>query len=89
MDINWKIRFKNPLFFIQTFGAIILPVLVYYNIQFSDITTWDTLFYYTLEALKNPFVVGNIVFAIFNAVTDPTTSGISDNNRVLSYKELG
>lgn len=87
MKINWSVRFKNPLFIAQAIGAIVAPILVYFNVQVSDITTWQAMFDIITKAIQNPFIVFNIGLAIFNAITDPTTAGISDSERALSYSK--
>ena len=40
MKINWKVRFKNPVFIVQLLLAIIMPMLTYAKLTFEDLTTW-------------------------------------------------
>ena len=89
--INWKIRFKNPAFLVQTIGSIIVPIITYifgyYGISFQDLTTWTGLLDLILKAVSNPFVVFTSLFMLFNAITDPTTRGVSDSDRALTYRK--
>lgn len=81
--INWKIRFKNPVFLFQFVLAILSPVLVYTGLSFADITTWNTLGGLFKQAYSNPALLGTMFYAGYNAITDPTTPGIRDSTRSL------
>lgn len=85
MKINWQVRFKNPLWWAQIAGAIILPVLAYFGICWEDMTSWRALWELAIRAVQNPVVVVSVVVSVFNALTDPTTAGIGDSNRAMSY----
>ena len=39
-----------------------------------------------LEAVKNPVVVVSVVVSVWNALNDPTTSGLADSARALGYQ---
>ena len=41
--MNFKVRFKNPVFVAQLFLAILTPILVYANLTVQDITSWSIL----------------------------------------------
>lgn len=86
-SINWKIRFhrKNILFLIQTATSVILPVFTYFGLHVSDITSWDMLFDTCIRALRNPYVLLLILSSLFHAVTDPTTFGVGDSTKALTY----
>ena len=85
MKINWKIRFKNPIFIIQLIGAILSPALVYAGLSFTDITSWSTLGDLFVQAYGNPVLLVAMFYAGYNAVTDPTTSGHSDSLQAMNY----
>lgn len=85
MKINWKVRFKNPVFIVQLLLAIIMPMLTYAKLTFEDLTTWTIVFNLFKSAALNPYVLGLIVISIWNAVTDPTTEGLCDSHEVLNY----
>lgn len=89
MKINWKIRFKNPVFIFQILLAIIAPILAYYGFTGSDITTWGKLFDLITSALKNPYVLFLVAVSVYNALNDPTTKGHSDSINALKYEKLG
>ena len=79
--INWTVRLKNKTFWLSLIPAVLLLVQVVASV-----------FGFTLdlgELGEKLLAVVNAVFAvlaILGIVTDPTTSGISDSKRALSYK---
>ena len=83
--MNWKVRFKNPLFIAQMFLAVLTPILAYAGLTVKDLTTWQALGDLLIGALTNPYVLGLVVVSVFNAVTDPTTSGVADSEQALTY----
>lgn len=87
--INWKVRFnkKNIVFIAQVFMSVAVPVLAYFGLSTSDMTSWSVVGQTLLDAVKNPYVVGLMVVSLFNAITDPTTKGISDSVNALTYTE--
>ena len=76
--INWKERFKNKIFWVNTILAVATPILAYFGINGSDLTTWVSLFWLILDALKNPYVVGLVLVSLWNNVINPVTKGITD-----------
>ena len=87
MNINWKVRFnkQNILFIAQVIVSVVVPVLTYFGIQASDITSWSMVWDTFVKAVSNPYVVFMVIVSLFNAVTDPTTSGISDSDLAMTY----
>ncbi|MEE0559654.1 MAG: phage holin [Bulleidia sp.] len=83
--MNWKVRFKNPLFIAQMILAVLTPILAYAGLTVKDLTTWQALGDLLMGALSNPYVLGLVVVSVFNAVTDPTTSGVADSEQALTY----
>lgn len=85
--INWKVRFnrKNILFIAQVIISVIIPILTYFGLQASDLTTWEKVWETFVQAISNPYVVVMALVSLFNAITDPTTAGITDSTSALSY----
>lgn len=85
--LNWKIRFnrENILFISQVVISVVIPILTYFGLQASDITTWGKLWDTFVQAISNPYVVIMAIVSLFNAVTDPTTKGIGDSETALTY----
>ena len=57
--INWKVRFnkENILFIAQVILSVVAPVLGYFGLQASDLTTWSMVWQTFLDAISNPYVV--------------------------------
>ncbi len=87
MKLNLKIRFKNPVFIIQVILSLLAPVLAYAGLTIQDLTSWKALLELVINALNNPYVLGLSAISLWNALNDPTTSGISDSKNALGYTE--
>lgn len=83
--MNWKIRIKNPVWWVQMILAILTPILAYAGLSAQDLTTWNTLGTLILDALKNPYVLSLVAVSVWNACNDPTSSGVTDSALVKSY----
>lgn len=83
--INYKVRFRNPLFIAQLVLAVLTPILAYAGLTMQDLTTWQALGDLLISAIKNPYVLSLVVVSVFNAVTDPTTAGIKDSENAMTY----
>ena len=68
--MNWKVRFKNPLFIAHMILAVLTPILAYAGLTVKDLTTWQALGDLLIGALSNPYVLGLVVVSVFNAVTE-------------------
>ena len=79
--INWKVRIKNPTFWISAIAALALVV-----------QSVAELFGYTIDMStmvgKLQMVVKYVFgfLAIMGIVNDPTTSGVSDSERAMGYE---
>lgn len=87
MNINWKVRIKNPVFWGQILLAIIATILGYAGISGAELTTWGKLFELIGMALSNPYCLFLVVIAVINAINDPTTKGIGDSVQALTYNK--
>ena len=85
MNINWKIRVKNVSFWVSVVLAIVTPILTYFGLAAQDLTTWGTIWNVIIQAVSNPYVILMVAVSVYNAVVDPTTTGVTDSSRVLQY----
>ncbi len=83
--MNLKIRLKNPVFIAQLILAILTPIMAYAGLTLQDLTSWETLGKILLGAISNPYVLGLIAVSLWNALNDPTTSGVKDSARAMTY----
>ena len=85
--MNWKIRFKNPVFIVTTFipGFIILCQLIVAFTNEFIVTTGYTI---TNDAVNGLMGIVNFIAITFlgvGGVIDPTTRGITDSRQALEY----
>lgn len=85
--MNLKVRFKNPVFIVQFALSILTPIIGYAGLTLIDLTSWAILGGVLLQAVSNPYVLGLIAVSVWNALNDPTTTGVGDSVRALSYSE--
>jgi phi LC3 family holin len=82
MKINIPVRFKNPWFWVGLFGVILSAMGVSPDMFTSWSAVWDAI----VNLVSNPFMLGSVVLAVVGVFVDPTTSGIGDSTRALTYK---
>ena len=86
MKINWKVRFNNPMFYVQLVLSVLTPILAYSGLTATDLTTWAKLGEVLVQAISNPYVLSLVVVSVYNALIDPTTSGFGDSEQALTYE---
>lgn len=82
LGINIAVRLKNPWFLIGVIGVVLTSI----DITADTCTTWASLFELLISAIQNPFKVGSAVVALIGVIVDPTTMGIGDSAKALTYK---
>jgi len=87
MNINWKVRLNNPVWMFEVLASIVLPILAYYGMNWQDLTSWGMVCELLVKAVQNPVVIISVITSLWNSVTDPTTKGIGDSERALTYHE--
>lgn len=80
MNINWKVRFANKQFWLSLIPALLLLIQVVaavfgYALDLGDLGN-------KLLAVVNALFA---VLAILGIVTDPTTTGVGDSDRAMTY----
>lgn len=80
MKINWEVRIKNKVFWITLIPAILL-VLQSVAAVFGFALDFGDLGNKLLAVVESVFSV----LGVLGIVTDPTTSGISDSSRAMTY----
>lgn len=84
LAINWAVRVKNKTFWLTLIPAVLLLVQAV-SAPFGY--TWDfVVLNQQLAAIINALFA---VLAILGVVTDPTTEGVGDSERALTYDDLG
>lgn len=78
--INWRVRIKNKSFWLALIPAVLLVVQVFAALLGFELAT---------DGLEVKLLAcANAVFALLTVlgiVTDPTTAGIADSDRAMTY----
>lgn len=82
MKINWIVRIKNKVFWVAIIPAVLILIQTIANV-FGYTLDMGDLGNKLLAVVEAVFVL----LAILGVVTDPTTSGLSDSTKALSYTE--
>ena len=82
MKINIPVRFKNPWFWVGLCGTILTAM----GVSPEMFTSWGAVWEALVNLFGNPFMLVSVVLAVLGVFVDPTTYGISDSKRALSYK---
>lgn len=78
MKINWKVRLKQPAFWIAT-----IPVVI--TFAYSILALADIVPAVTEERIQNLFLTVVTILAQLGIIIDPTTKGICDSERAMKY----
>lgn len=82
MKINIPVRFKNPWFWVGLCGTILTAM----GVSPEMFTSWGAVWEAVVNLFSNPFMLVSVVLAVLGVFVDPTTAGIGDSKRALSYK---
>lgn len=82
MKINIPVRFKNPWFWVGLCGTILTAM----GVSPEMFTSWGAVWESVVNLLSNPFMLVSVVLAVLGVFVDPTTAGIGDSERAMSYK---
>ena len=80
MKLNWKVRFKN-----KTWLSMFISLVV--GFVFNMLKLFDVVPVVTENLIMN--IVGQVLtfLGLIGVIVDPTTAGIEDSNRAMSYEE--
>ena len=82
MKINIPVRFKNPWFWVGLCGTILAAM----GVSPEMFTSWGAVWEAVVNLFGNPFMLVSVVLSVLGVFVDPTTAGIGDSKRALSYK---
>lgn len=82
MKINIPVRFKNPWFWVGLFGTALTAM----GVSPEMFTSWSAVWEAVVNLFGNPFMLISVVLAVLGVFVDPTTAGIGDSKRAMSYK---
>lgn len=81
MKLNWKVRVKNPYFWLGLIGVILSAM----GVEANMLNSWEAVWQHILELISNPYLIGSVAAAVLGVLVDPTTAGIGDSRQALAY----
>lgn len=81
LKMNIPVRFRNWAFWLGL-GATILAAM---NISPEMFTSWNLVWKEIVSLINNPFRLGCVFIAVVGVFVDPTTAGIGDSQRAMTY----
>lgn len=81
MKINIPVRMKNPWFWVGLVGVVLAAM----GVSPEMLTSWGAVADAALELISNPFMLASVFMAVLGVFVDPTTSGVSDSSRAMTY----
>lgn len=81
MKMNIPVRLQNVWFWVGL-GATILAAM---GVEPAMFTSWSLVWEAIVALFSNPFQLGCVIVAIIGVFVDPTTKGISDSDRAMTY----
>lgn len=80
MQMNWKVRFRN-----KTWLTMFCSLVV--GFVFNVLKAFDIVPAVTQNLVME--IIGNVLtfLGLVGVIVDPTTAGISDSDRAMSYEE--
>ena len=80
MKLNWKVRFKN-----KTWLTMFISLIV--GFVFNMLKLFDIVPAFSENLVMN--IVGQVLtfLGLIGVIVDPTTAGIEDSNRAMTYDE--
>jgi len=80
MQMNWKVRFKNKIW-LSSFVAAIITFI------YTILGMFDVAPEITQNSIMNVVNAVLMMLSLTGVIVDPTTAGISDSNRAMTYEE--
>ena len=81
MNMNIKVRVKNPWFWVGVFSVAITAI----GVDPQTFTSWAAVWEGIKAVLSNPVQLVTMCLAILSGFVDPTTAGIGDSTTALGY----
>ena len=80
MKLNWKVRFKN-----KTWLTMFLSLIV--GFVFNMLKLFDIVPTFSENLVMN--IIGQVLtfLGLIGVIVDPTTAGIQDSDRAMTYQE--
>lgn len=87
MNFNFKVRAKNPLFWVANIVAVLVYIGGYLGVKGEDVTSWSKLFDILGDIVSNPYLIVMIIVTLITTAISYTDKGIRDTGFVNSLEK--
>lgn len=81
MNMNIKVRIKNPWFWVGVVSVAITAI----GVDPQTFTSWGAVWDGIKAVLSNPVQLVTVCLAVLSVFIDPTTAGVTDSKTALTY----
>lgn len=81
MKVNVPVRMKNPWFWVGVVSVAITAI----GVDPQTFTSWAAVWEGIKAVAQNPVQLVTMVLAVLSVFIDPTTAGLSDSEKALTY----
>ena len=81
MKVNVPVRLKNPWFWVGVVSVAITAI----GVDPQTFTSWAAVWEGIKAVLSNPVQLVTMCLAVLSVFIDPTTAGLSDSEKALTY----
>ena len=81
MKVNIPVRFRNPWFWVSVASVAIAAI----GVDPQSFTSWSAVWEGIKSVLNNPVQLVTLALAVLGVFIDPTTSGLTDSDRAMTY----
>lgn len=78
MNINWKVRFRNPVWLTAFIGFVVSTI-------YQGLTMFDVVPVVPQETWTQFAALAVQLLTLLGVLVDPTTKGLNDSQRALGY----
>lgn len=81
--MNWKVRMRNPWFWVGIVSAVVSAL----RVDVNALTSWGAVWSCLARIIENPVQLGTLCLTVLSVFIDPTTAGLGDSARAMTYKK--
>ena len=78
--MNWKVRMRNPWFWVGIVSAVVSAL----RVDVNALTSWGAVWACLCGIVSNPVQLATLCLTVLSVFIDPTTAGLGDSGISLS-----
>ena len=81
LRVNLPVRLRNPWFWVGLAGVVCTAM----GADPKTLTSWTALWNALAALAASPYLLASVAVAVLGVLVDPTTRGLGDSARALTY----